>query len=514
MSATTGADSAKTEQMATKLRPTLFVGLGGSGKEVLLRLRRRILQNDWGGQRLDDLSRFPIASFMYFDTDTTEAIESDRSQRTDPLARAISFRENEKLQKKVDIRYYMNELDSRPFVQEWLPEADLSSINTEKGAGQVRAISRLLFFDQFKNLQTMLREKGDALLNSIGRQNDLAHLNLDIEHQLRIVVVCSAAGGTGSGSFIDFGLAARSMRNPRPAQTDLVLMLPGGFKGANYQRVNANAFAALMELEHVMRPQSQPPYVMQWAEREGPEANLSPYDDVYLVDSRNVVRAGTDKIDQIFDMVADILFEDFGGSEFAARKRSISPNQAQFKVVNYLPPLSSKVGEKSLSYSCSYSTFGQATIDTKAKVAIDTAVAQSVKGMLSAYFNVAMADSGRLPTPEERDHFLAEEFLLRPTAFEDLIDGLADRSAINEPALIDSLLLLESGESIPTNIATEVLKTYESDPFHANDLKNLPISVRKEFDQRQADILGNIDQGTAVGPAAALVGATVSASRD
>ena len=506
MSASTTEDARKTDAVATKLRPTLFVGLGGTGKEVLLRLRRRILQNDWGGQRISDLGRFPIASFMYFDTDTTDAIESDRSQRSDSLARAVAFRENEKLQKRVDIRHYMNELDTYPLIQAWLPEADLSSINTEKGAGQVRAISRLLFFDQFKNVQTMLREKGDALLNSVGRQNDLAHLNLDIEHQLRIVVVCSAAGGTGSGSFIDFGLAARSMRNPRPAQTDLVLLLPGGFKGANYQRVNANAFAALMELEHVMRPQSQPPYATRWTEREGPLANLSPYDDVFLVDSRNVLLAGTDKIDQIYDMVADILFEDFGGSEFAARKRSISPNQAQFKVVNYLPPLSPKVGEKSLSYSCAYSSFGQSTIDTKAKVAIDTAVAQSVKAMVSAYFNVAASDSGRLPTPEERDRFLAEEFLVQPTSFEELVDGIKDRNAINEFALVDALLLLENGETVSGNLTVQVHATYESAPFQGVDLKNLPVLARQEFDQRRADILGGMEHSAAVGPSAALVG--------
>ena len=507
MSSTVSADPARVDQVATRLRPTLFVGLGGSGKEVLLRLRRRILQNDWGGQRISDLARFPIASFMYFDTDTTDAVESDRSQRTDPLARAVAFRESERLQKRVDVRFYMNELDSRPFVQEWLPEADLSSINTEKGAGQVRAISRLLFFDQFKNVQTMLREKGQALLNSVGRQNELAHLNLDIEHQLRIVVVCSAAGGTGSGSFIDFGLAARSMRNPRPVQTDLILLLPGGFKGANYQRVNANAFAALMELEHVMRPQSQPPYVTRWAEREGPQANLAPFDDTYLVDSSNVLRAGTDKIEHIYDMVADILFEDFGGSEFAARKRSISPNQAQFKVVNYLPPLSPKVGERSLSYSCSYSSFGQATIDTKAKVAVDTAVAQSVKAMVSAYFNVAMADSGRLPTPEERDKFLADEFQLQPASFEELVDGLRDRSAINEPALVGALLQLDNGETIPGNVAAQVHAAFESGPFQGSDLKNLPILVRQEFEQRRDDIQGTMEHSAAVGPSAALVGA-------
>ncbi len=498
--------AARDKAVAVKLRPTLFVGLGGTGKEVLLRLRRRILQNDWGGRRIDDLSRFPIASFVYFDTDTTEAVESDRSQRTDPLARAVSFREGERLQKRVDVRHYMAELENFPHIQSWLPEADLSSINTEKGAGQVRAISRLLFFDQFKVLQGLIRSQGDALLNSVGRQNELSHLNLDIENELRVVVVCSAAGGTGSGSFIDFGLAVRSMRNPRPGQTDLILLLPGGFKGANYERVNANAFAALMELEHAMRPNTQPPYADRWADLERPLPGLAPYNDVYLTDSRNVLGAGTGKIDEIYDMVADVLFEDFGSSEFAARKRSISPNQQQFKVVNYLPPLSPKVGEKSLSYSCGYSAFGQATIDTKAKVTVDTAVAQCAQGMLKSYFNVAMEDSGRLPTPDERDRFLQEQFQLQPSSFEDALDGMADRSSINEPALVEKLLQLETGETVTASLGAQVHRSYESDQFHS-DLRNLPALALREFEKRRDDVVGTIEHRTEAGPAAMLVSA-------
>jgi len=489
-----------TQTEASRLRPTLFIGLGGTGKEILLRLRRRILQNEWGGRRINDLARFPIASFIYFDTDTTEGVESDRSKRTDPLARAVAFRESERLQKRVDVRHYMSELDNYPHIQSWLPESDLSSINTEHGAGQVRAISRLLFFDQFKVVQGMLRTHADGLLNSIGRQHELSDLNLDIEHELRVVVVCSAAGGTGSGSFIDFGLAVRSMRNPAPQQTDLILLLPGGFKGANYERVNANAFAALMELEHAMRPNTQPPYTDKWAPLERPLANVAPYNDVYLIDSRNVLGAGTNKIDEIYDMVADVLFEDFGSSEFASRKRSISPNQQQFKVVNYLPPLSPKIGEKSMSYSCSYSTFGQATIDTKAKVAVDTAVAQCVQAMLKSYFNVAMADSDRLPTPEERDAFLKTHFALEQTSFHETLPGMKDTDGIIEPQLLERLLQIGPGDSVVANLASTVAATYASQPFR-NDLRQLPTLVLRELETRRLDVVGPNETG----PAAALV---------
>ena len=214
--ADTTAQRTAAQQRLVKLRPTLFVALGGTGKEIALRLRRRILQNEWGvpgqSRRLRDIAEFPVASFLYFDTDTTEAIQTDRSQRSDPLSRAVGFKDSERLQHGVDVIRYMRELDSYPHIRSWLPVGDLDTINTEKGAGQVRAISRLLFFDQFARFQHMVREQGNAVLNNIGRQRQLAELGLDIEHELRVVVIASSAGGTGSGSFIDAGCGTRTRR--------------------------------------------------------------------------------------------------------------------------------------------------------------------------------------------------------------------------------------------------------------------------------------------------------------
>ncbi|MCC7431515.1 hypothetical protein IT568_11770, partial [bacterium] len=45
------------------VKPTLFIGLGGSGKEVLIRLRRLFYEK----YRMVGL---PIMEFLWFDTDT------------------------------------------------------------------------------------------------------------------------------------------------------------------------------------------------------------------------------------------------------------------------------------------------------------------------------------------------------------------------------------------------------------------------------------------------------------
>lgn len=504
--ATNSAAGAKHEPVIRKLRPTLFVALGGTGKEIVLRLRRRILQSDWGGIRINDLSRFPIASFLYFDTDTTEAVESDRAQSADPLARAVAFTEREKLQRRVDVRRYMNELDAYPLIRNWLPKGELQAIDTEKGAGQVRAISRLLFFDTFREFKALASAQGAAVLNSVGRQNDLAHLRLDIEPELRVVVVASAAGGTGAGSFIDVGLALRSLRNPKPAQVDLMLLLPGGFRGANEQRVNANAFAALMELEHAMRPNAFPPYVTRWTENESPEAAMTPYNDAYLFDTRNVMGAGTEgKVENIYDMVSDILFEDFGSSDFASKKRSVSVNQTQHKIGSYFPRLAENVGSRSLSYNITYSSFGQATIDTKGQAALDTAVAEACRAMVKVFFNVAVADSGKLPTPEEINSFLSKYLSLSNSSFEEELDGFDDNSAVNEPELVQRLLGLHGADSVVESLKTEVHRRFDQDVLGSGDIANWVELTMRAMTRAHDDVVGNIETQSSVGVSGAQV---------
>jgi len=492
----------------TKLRPTLFVALGGTGKEIVLRLRRRILQNDWGTpgspRRLRDIADFPIASFIYFDTDTTEAVETDRAQRSDPLSRAVAFKDAERLQHGVDVMRYMRELDSYPHIRAWLPDGDLASINTEKGAGQVRSIARLLFFDQFGRFQHMVREQGNAVLNNIGRQQQLADLGLDIEHELRVVVIASSAGGTGSGSFIDAGLAIRSMRDPKPAQVDLVLMLPGGFRGAGLQRVNANSFAALMELEHVMRPGSSPPYVDRWTSDGARPSNLLPFSEAYLIDTTNVSRDQTGDINHLYDMVADVLFEDFGSSEFSSRKRSISVNTGQYKLVNYLPPLPERFGHQSLSYSCAYSSFGQATIVTKGLAALDAASVVASRRMIQSFFNVAQAGSGRLPTPDERQEFVESNFHLGATTFEDTLQGVDD-DTINEPALIGELIKQDTGDTVETRLADQIHRRHQEEILASGDLRNWPTQALRVFEESRDDVVGRMDHVAEYGPSGAAI---------
>lgn len=421
-------DNKKAEVLLTEVVPTLFIALGGTGAEVLWRIRRRILNSLWGtgtGQpvRLESLTEFPFAEFLQIDLDISTVTESGKAAKTDILGDKIRFKEEEMLVKKLDLSKYVktdDELAKYPMVQEWFPltRSKLNELNlpVEKGAGQIRSISRLYFFDKYAEIKSAIRAKTEHLLATV--QIDAAAKRLDLKMQksaLKIVVVASTAGGTGSGSFLDLGYLSGIIGKQAEAgvTTNLVLMLPTGYKGANRTKTQANTYAALMELETCMRQGSR--YIKGWNEneiiRDWPE---SPYSDVYLIDTSNLAAAQTEDVKDVYDMLADALFEDFSTAEFANKKRSISVNQNQHKASPYSSLVDRETyGDMKLTFSRGYSSFGQATIDTYLEQKQNVVLYRQVNGMLKAFFGVSSEDAkNNTPTEGERDDLLTKRMNL------------------------------------------------------------------------------------------------------
>jgi len=336
------AAQSKPKEVKLKVRPTVFIAIGGSGKEILLRLRRRILNADWNGKRLQDLSEFPIANFLYFDLDTTDAKESDKSAKTDPFADTVVFQTGEVDQRRLNHSLYTRELDRFRLIKEWWPKANVERIETPKGAGQFRPLSRLHFFSRADELKEIIRQKGKAVEASLTNEQALEALGLrQTQKDLRIVVVASVAGGTGSGSFLDMGYLLGTVFPE--AETNLLLLLPSGFYMAGKEMVCANGYAALMELEYCMRHNK---YVEKWADHQLEVVVEAPYKEVYLLDITNMAGEATRYTEDLYNMIADVLFEDFGSAEFAARKRSVAPNQQKHKTEYFRPELGETLGLK------------------------------------------------------------------------------------------------------------------------------------------------------------------------
>ncbi|NLH82591.1 MAG: DUF4339 domain-containing protein [Phyllobacteriaceae bacterium] len=495
--------TAPASDRSVEVRPTVFVAVGGTGMEIALRLRRRILQADWNGSRLSTLADFPPAAFLYFDTDTNTPVESNKSKRQDPLSELVAFGPKEAIQNKVDLVYYRDEARHKPNIADWMPATDLSRINAEHGAGQVRAISRLLFFQEFGHVRNSLIDCGQRVLQNVSNEGQLKRLGLDVQsNSLRVVVIASVAGGTGSGAFIDMGYLASGLRLAPQSDVDLFLLLPGGFQGANRNRVFANGYAALSELEFCMRGDRRAPYVGRWTENDRPEGIERPFKDVYLIDNKNVAGELTGDRDVVFDMVADILFEDFGNSDFARRKRSIGVNQQQFKMRPYAPKVGAGEQETTLSYYKGYSSVGQSTINTTTALEYDKSVTEVTWGMIAAFFGVLATDRQNAVRAEERDGFLRSHLHLESTACQDIPPIGPDRieHAVAEYALVDRLLLREDNTRIDGSLMLEIERDIDRVKHEFAEHADWSREVERVYDRRQVDVDGRPGQQVAYGP--------------
>jgi hypothetical protein len=448
--AAVAAASVKQEQIL-KLRPTLYIGVGGTGMEVILRIRRRILGATWGDAahpaRVDNLAGgFPVAEFIHFDLDQGALVESGKSRLTDPLAERVKLGDEDKIVENFEIERYSrsdDDLAKYPHIEEWSPLTPKKirelGIDPAKGAGQIRAISRLYFFDKYQKIKEKIRVKLGRLRSGLSNDARLKSLGFDLDQsKFRIVVIGSIAGGSGGGAFLDMGWLAQWIARDtvNAADVEMMLFLPTGYQGANKERTEANAYAALMELETCMRGDAR--YVSRWDAYDRPQLGLAPYDEVYLIDTGNLAQLHTGNVRDVYDMTADALFEDFASIDFANRKRSVAINQRQHKISLFSPPVPGvRFGDMKLSYSQSYSAFGQSVLDTQRGLRRDLRVYRWTEAMLQAFFGVAAEMGGNRATDRQRDDFMAAYMHLSPRPFTEFPDFSARQIAIDRGEFLD-----------------------------------------------------------------------------
>lgn len=503
--------SEKKNEKLVKLRPTLFVAIGGTGMEVLMRLRRRMLNAIWaGGVRVESLSEFPVAQFIQFDLDQGAVVESGRAQVEDLQFDLLKFQDDEKLVESFDLEKYSRDEDTLsrfPHIQSWLPLTPAKirelKIDPAKGAGQIRAVSRLYFYDKYPKIRDKIRLKLKALKAGLSRDEQLKRLGLELDaSKARVVVVGSVAGGTGSGSFLDMGWLASWLARDEigSADVELMLFLPTGFAGANKDRTEANGYAALMELETAMRGDSD--YVQRWDAYDNPTLPLKPYTEVYLVDAGNVAQQHTGNMNDVYHMVADALFEDFASADFANKKRSIAVNQQQHKIMPFSPPLpAQRFGDMKLSYSRSFSAFGQAALDTQIKRRQEERTYAWSAAMLKAFFGVGEhAEGTNRATEKHRDEFMATYMHLRSEPFNHFPDFSSK----------DVQLKLSSGGFLDYSIVDELLRDRQGSAeasvqqrvsVQMEEIKSgfkpeeWPAQIRERVRQLERDVVRDHDSG-------------------
>ncbi len=370
--ATTPKDAQSKLGESKTVIPTLMIGIGGTGKEVLLRLRRRLVE------RYGTLSILPFLQFMHIDTDTTVAAHEQYNLRgsDDPLDQEVRFKSIERIDLTIDrMGKFVEHINNFPQIRRWFPnDFKIGGLgNLGEGACQVRMASRLGFFhaDNFRSIAGRLEQCKRQLRDAAILQRS-ARLGFEFAPQdMNVFVIASLAGGTGSGTFLDMGFLLQ-LYFPQAERVG-ILLLPGFFIDyAGGERIRANGYAALMELNYYSLGHS---FLADWGGGRSEHLLPPPFSTTYLIDGSNeagLVIGSSGKEYDAYRMVAEVLFQDYSTGKFAGIKRATRANLVNFNrnvythnFLNEALRMGSGQGHKNIggdTYPTSFGSFGLAMI--------------------------------------------------------------------------------------------------------------------------------------------------------
>jgi hypothetical protein len=274
------------EPTTLRLKPTMIIGLGGTGKEVLLRIRRLFYERK--GRNLDGSIGYPIIGYLLVDTDATKidkiAKEPLSAFVSQNIRLGVASGVPEFIHCKVDgpeFNKYFAGGKTYPHIARWLDPAfnRHGAVGITDGAGQNRPFGRLAFFHHYRAMAQRpgIRDTIDARIREILSKAKLPNLverwreqgtAVDADN-LEVILVYSLAGGTGAGMFLDMGMLVRSIVDEmaipglQPHYTHIAV-LPEVFVNKSYddlegppiqvqtmkEKIQENAFAALREMEY------------------------------------------------------------------------------------------------------------------------------------------------------------------------------------------------------------------------------------------------------------------------
>ena len=351
------------------IRPTLLIGLGGTGKEVLRRLRRMFYEK----YRVPGL---PVMEYLWFDTDIRN--QSLSGETSDELDKLVDLTSQQKIDGRVrpdELNGYRRQKNSYPHIWDWFP-SELDALPSDaimQGAGQIRPCGRLAFFRHY----TELRDAIESLVRKVTAQEAFQSMNDNYPdytvdaNALEIIIVASIGGGTGSGCFIDVGFLCRDLF--RDSTRTAFLVMPTVFDevvgSAGREAVRANGFAALKELEYFMQPRfiatdeedsDYSTHEFNWGGGSRPrKVEAPPFSTVYMLDNENMAGERITEFTDTFQTIAEFLLLDFDRTGFAADKRSVRSNLEQ-----YLQDVATfRNGSYVQYFPCRYASFGLSQIE-------------------------------------------------------------------------------------------------------------------------------------------------------
>jgi hypothetical protein len=253
---------------AVTIRPTLYLGCGGSGHRVLLYTRAAY------GEPMPEWVRFLVLD----SADEDLRLRSNgREWRLEPGNERLYLGD-------VSIPAIMRNLDRLTTLRETFGESlmRLPRVTYRDGVSGNRTAGRLTFHYH----ENMVEQKLQSLLRDLSRQETAVAEDLAQSAGLNIVLVASACGGQGSGALLDVAYLLRTLLAELGQLADNsringVFLLPDAFPGVENRYLQPNTVECLRAVEQWMAEGGFRTCFPNRREIISPEA---PFDRVFLVD--------------------------------------------------------------------------------------------------------------------------------------------------------------------------------------------------------------------------------------
>lgn len=294
--------------------PTLVIGLGGTGFQVIKRLKQLFKK------RFNNV-RVPVR-YILIDTDVKSFLDDSVENNE-----KCQLRFGDGIKNTLDWAYRNSNFD-------WLPKNPPITPDfftaTDQGAGLVRPVGRLYLCKNAKLVHdTILSAKNDLV--------DLHKLLLEIGSEYlenidrhKVYIVGSLAGGTGCGIFLDVGVMVSKIFNRDNTNVIGMFTLESCYDDKlssdldAQSRSKANCYAALKELEFYMssiKNTEDEKYIFKYNNIGEIKLEKKLFDICYLLENKNELGGVLTNIDDIYDLCSLQLFQEIGtplGSQLRA----------------------------------------------------------------------------------------------------------------------------------------------------------------------------------------------------
>lgn len=276
-------------------QPTVFIGAGASAGRALTFLRRRLFD------RFGDLARIPALRMIQLDTDARELVDLTRGESGECLATEDIL--------PIPLRQAKAYREDSPQLLQWMSRRWLYNIPRSLKTEGIRPLGRLAFVDHAPKIMDLLRNT----IRSVSKPGAVATSRETTgvpfaPDRVRVILVTSVCGGTGSGMVLDLAYATQEILEELGLPVDNVTGILTHSTGRNPRQNElavVNTYAFLSELNHFCAPGGSYP--------GDPTVGLEPSDrpafkDAYLVHLGDDLTE--DELHRSIDRMAEYLLID------------------------------------------------------------------------------------------------------------------------------------------------------------------------------------------------------------